>query len=131
MSIPFLLIIFNFFQRNFILYFFILLCFFLFIFVGLLITANPYLAVNIYPSNQNFWQDYYEPMASLRYFSVLTKNSLCSNSFASTEKYSDGLVHARFCLKKENYILNYLKILDLYPLLERFLIISLFKWDLV
>ena len=55
-----------------------------FIFVGLLITANPYLAVNIYPSNQNFWQDYYEPMASLRYFSVLTKNSLCSNSFAST-----------------------------------------------
>ena len=70
-------------------------------------------------------------MASLRYFSALTKNSLCSDSFASTEKCSDGLVHAGFCLKNENYILNYLKILDLYPLLEKSITNSLFKWCLV
>ena len=70
-------------------------------------------------------------MASLRNFSALTKNSLCSDSFASTEKCSYGLVHARFCLKNENYILNYLKILDLYPLLEKSIINSLFKWCLV
>ena len=70
-------------------------------------------------------------MASLRHFSALTKNSLCSNSFASTEKCSDGLVQARFYLKNENYILNYFKILDLYPLLEKFIINSLFKWVLV
>ncbi|ERK48375.1 hypothetical protein HMPREF1552_02085 [Leptotrichia sp. oral taxon 879 str. F0557] len=44
-------------------------------------------------------------MASLRHFSALAKNSLCSNSFASTEKCSDGLVYDRFCLKNENYIL--------------------------
>ena len=48
-------------------------------------------------------------MASLQHFSALTKNSLRSDSFASTEKYSDGLVHARFCLKNENYILTILK----------------------
>ena len=59
-------------------------------------------------------------MASLRHFSALTKNSLCSNSFASTEKCSDGLVHTKLCLKNKNYILNYLKILGLYPLLEKF-----------
>ena len=70
-------------------------------------------------------------MASLRYFSTLIKNSLCSDSFASIEKCSDGLVHVRFCLKNENYILNYLKILDLYPLLEKSIINSLFKWCLV
>ena len=58
-------------------------------------------------------------MASLGHFSALTKNSLCSDSFASTEKCSDRLVHARFCLKNENYILNYLKILDLYPLIRK------------
>ena len=28
-----------------------------FIFVGLLIAANPYLAVKVYPKNQNVWQD--------------------------------------------------------------------------
>ena len=70
-------------------------------------------------------------MASLRHFFALTKNSLCSDSFANTEKCSDGLVHAKFCLKNENYILNYLKILDLYPLLEKSIINSLFKWCLV
>ena len=43
-------------------------------------------------------------MASLRHFSALTKNSLCSNSFASTEKCSDGLIYTRICLKSENYI---------------------------
>ena len=37
--------------------------------------------------------------------SALTKNSLCSNNFASTEKYSDGLVYTNLCLKNENYIL--------------------------
>ena len=66
-------------------------------------------------------------MASLQHFSALTKNSLCSDSFASTEKCSDGLVHTKLCLKNKNYILNYLKILDL----EKFVIISLFKWNLV
>ena len=40
-------------------YFFILLCFLFFIFVGLLIAANPYLAVKVYPDNQNIWQDCY------------------------------------------------------------------------
>ena len=70
-------------------------------------------------------------MASLRHFSALTKNSLCSDSFASTEKCSDGLVYTRICLKDENYILNYLKILGFYPLLEKFVINSLFKWSLV
>ena len=70
-------------------------------------------------------------MASLRHFSALTKNSLCSNSFASTEKCSDGLVHTKLCLKNKNYILNYLKILGLYPLLEKFVINSLFKWEIV
>ncbi|KXB69077.1 hypothetical protein HMPREF3180_00534 [Leptotrichia wadei] len=32
-------------------YFIILLCFFFFIFTGLLIAANPYLAVKVYPDN--------------------------------------------------------------------------------
>ena len=72
-----------------------------------------------------------QPMASLGHFPALTKNSLCSDSFASTEKCSDRLVRVRFYLKNENYILNYLKILDLYPLLEKFIINSLFKWVLV
>ena len=67
-------------------------------------------------------------MASLRHFSALTKNSLCSDSFASTEKYSDRLTYARLCLKNENYILDYLKILGLYPLLKKFVINSLCKW---
>ena len=66
-------------------------------------------------------------MASLRHFPALTKNSLCSDSFASTEKCSDRLVRVRLYLKNENYILNYLKILNLYPLLEKFIINSLFK----
>ena len=66
-----------------------------------------------------------QPMASLRHFSALPKNSLCSNSFASTEKYSDGLVCTRLYLKNENYILNYLKTLGLYLLLEKFIINSL------
>jgi len=38
-------------------YFFILLCFFFFIFVGLLIAAKPYLAVKVYTDNQNIWQE--------------------------------------------------------------------------
>ena len=67
-------------------------------------------------------------MASLRHFPALTKNSLCSNSFASTEKCSDGLIYTKFCLKNKNYILNHLKILGLYPLLEKFIINLLFKW---
>ena len=29
------------------------------------------------------------------------------------------------------FVFNYLKILDLYPLLEKFVIISLFKWGIV
>ena len=33
---------------------------FSFIFTGLLIAANPYLAVKVYPENQNVWQDCYE-----------------------------------------------------------------------
>ena len=70
-------------------------------------------------------------MVSLRHFPALTKNSLCSNSFASTEKCSDGLVYTKFCLKNKNYILNHLKILGLYPLLEKFIINLLFKWGLV
>ena len=61
-----------------------------------------------------------QPMASLRHFSALKKNSLCSDSFASTEKCSDRLVYTRIYLKDENYILNYLKILGFYPLLEKF-----------
>ena len=68
-------------------------------------------------------------MASLRHFSALTKNSLCSDSFVSTEKCSDGLVYTRLCLKNKNYILNYLKILGLYLLLEKFVINSVFKWN--
>ena len=72
-----------------------------------------------------------QPMASLRYFSALTKNSLCSDSFASTEKCSDGLVYTNLYLKNKNYILNYLKILGLYLLLEKFIINSLFKCGLV
>jgi len=40
-------------------YFFILLYFSFFIFVGLLIAANPYLAVMVYPDNQNIRQDCY------------------------------------------------------------------------
>ena len=43
-------------------------------------------------------------MASLRYFSALTKNLLCSNNFVSTEKCSDRLVYTRLCLKNENNI---------------------------
>ena len=30
--------------------------FFIFIFVGLLIATKPYLAVKVYPDNQNIWQ---------------------------------------------------------------------------
>ena len=70
-------------------------------------------------------------MASLRHFSALTKNSLCSDSFVSTEKCSDGLVYTKFYLKNENHILNYLKILGLSSLLKMFLINLLFKWGLV
>jgi len=33
--------------------------FLLFILVGLLIAAKPYLAVKVYPDNQNIWQDCY------------------------------------------------------------------------
>jgi len=58
-------------------------------------------------------------MARLRHFSALPKNSLCSDSFASTEKCSDKLIHTRIYLKGENYILNYLKKLGLYTLLIR------------
>ena len=72
-----------------------------------------------------------QPMASLRHFSALAKNSLCSDSFASTEKCSDGLVYTNLYLKNKNYILNYLKILGLYFLLEKFIINSLFKWGLI
>ena len=40
---------------------------FSFIFTRLLIAANPYLAVKVYPENQNVWQDCYAiPMARLR-----------------------------------------------------------------
>ena len=56
-------------------------------------------------------------MASLRHFSALPKNSLCS----------DRLAYARLCLKNENYILDYLKILGLYPLLKKFVINLLCK----
>ena len=70
-----------------------------------------------------------QPMASLRHFSALPKNSLCSNSFASTEKCSDGLVYGRLCLKNENYIL--IKNISFLSFLEKFLINLLFKWDLV
>ena len=72
-----------------------------------------------------------QPMASLRHFSALTKNSLCSDSFDSTEKCFDGLVYTKLYLKNKNYILNYLKILGLYLLLEKFIINSLFKWGLI
>ena len=72
-----------------------------------------------------------QPMASLRHFSELAKNSLCSDSFASIEKCSDGLVYTNLYLKNKNYILNYLKILGLYLLLEKFIINSLFKWGLI
>ena len=72
-----------------------------------------------------------QPMASLRNFPALTKNSLCSNSFVSTEKCSDGLIYTKSCLKNKNYILNYLKILGLYPLLDKFIINPLFKRGLV
>ena len=44
-------------------------------------------------------------MASLRHFSTLTKNSLCSNSFASIEKCSDGL----FILESINLYLKSLE----------------------
>ena len=64
-------------------------------------------------------------------FSALPKNSLCSDSFVSTEKCSDILVYTRIYLKDENYILNYLKILGLSSLLKMFLINLLFKWGLV
>ena len=33
---------------------------FSFIFTGLLVAANPYLAVKVYPEKQNVWQDCYE-----------------------------------------------------------------------
>ena len=68
-----------------------------------------------------------QPMASLRHFPALAKNSLCSDSFASTEKCSDGLFYGGLCLKNKNYILNCLKILDL----EKFVINSLSKQGLV
>jgi len=43
--------------------------FFIFISVGLLIAANPYLAIKVYSENQNIWQDCYAtPMASLYIF---------------------------------------------------------------
>ena len=58
-------------------------------------------------------------MARLRHFSALPKNSLCSDSCASTEKCADKLIHTRIDLKGENYILNYLKKLGLYTLLIR------------
>ena len=78
--------------------------FFIFISVGLLIAANPYLAIKVYPENQNVWQDCYAtPMASLRHFSALTKNSLRLNSFASTEKCSDGLFILDFIQKKKKH----------------------------
>ena len=72
-----------------------------------------------------------QPMASLRHFSVLAKLFEHSEFFASTEKCSDGLVYTNLYLKNKNYILNYLKILGLYLLLEKFIINSLFKCGLV
>ena len=42
---------------------------FSFISTGLLVAANPYLAVKVYPENQNVWQDCYAiPMARLRFY---------------------------------------------------------------
>ena len=86
------------------------------------------LAIKVYPDNKNCSKFAMQtPMASLRHFSALTKNSLRSDSFASTEKCSDGLVYISF--HKKIYF-NYLKILVL-PLLKKFLINSLFKRTLV
>ncbi|ERK50257.1 hypothetical protein HMPREF1552_01506 [Leptotrichia sp. oral taxon 879 str. F0557] len=45
---------------------------FITLFSGLLIAANPYLAIKIYPENQNVWQDCYAiPMASTTF--IITK----------------------------------------------------------
>ena len=74
--------------------------FFLFIFVGLLIAVNPYLAVKVYPDNQNIWQDCYAiPMARLRLLFAQLRNSSfqSSNSRSRTNKSSVGL------LKQKNF----------------------------
>ena len=74
--------------------------FFLFIFVGLLIAINSYLAIKIYPKNQNVWQDCYAtPMARLRLLFAQLRNSSfpSSNSRSRTNKSSVGL------LKQKNF----------------------------
>jgi len=51
----------------------------------LLIAANPYLAIKIYPENQNVWQDCYAtPMARLRLLFAQLQNS----SFQSSDSRS-------------------------------------------
>ena len=64
-----------------ILVFTIFISFFFFLFVGLLIAANPYLAIKIYPKNQNVWQDCCAtPMAKLRLLFAQLRNSSLQSS---------------------------------------------------
>ena len=82
---------------------------FFFIFAGLLIAANP------------------APMARLRLLFAQLRNSSfqSSNNRSWTNKSSVGL------LKQKKLYFNYFEILDFYLLLEKFVINSLFKWNLV
>jgi len=75
--------------------FYLILVFFFFLFVGLLIAANPYLAIKVYPENQNVWQDCYAtPMARLRLLFAQLRNFSfqSSNSRSWTNKSSVGLL---------------------------------------
>jgi len=86
--------------------FYLILVFFFFLFVGLLIAANPYLAIKVYPENQNVWQDCYTtPMARLRLLFAQLRNSSFQSSYSRswTNKSSVGL------LKQKNYTLIILK----------------------
>ena len=58
-----------------------------FIFVGLLIAANPYLAVKVYPKNQNVWQDCWAtPMARLRLLFGHLQTPPCSRQTVVAEQ---------------------------------------------
>ena len=65
-------------------------------------------------------------MASLRHFSALTKTRYAQTVLPAQKNAPTGYLYQNLIEK-----FNYLKILDLYPLLEKFVIISFFKWGLV
>ena len=80
--------------------------FFLFISVGLLIAAKPYLAVKVYPDNQNIWQDCYAiTYGYSKTFFCTDKKLAMLRQFCQHRKMLRRVIYTKICLKNENYIL--------------------------